>query len=139
MRENIVIIGECGEQNKAIGNALAVALEINYLDFDDYCDYINNTNKVDFIKNFGKREYNKLQKDALPHMRSFCESVIGFDGKISRLPSVYKCLCDRAYVVCIASRSCYEKYVKYADIWVDIDKNLEEKLEEIEIKLGEIQ
>lgn len=137
MKENIVIIGENPQINKEIGNKLAIALEINYLDFDDYCDYINNINREDFIKNFGKRQYNQLQKEALPHMRGFCNSVIGFDGKLSRLPSVYKCLRDRAYIICIANGD-KEKYAKYTEIWVNIAQNKEQILEEIEDKLGEL-
>lgn len=140
MKSNIVIIGENEKINKSVGNLLAVALEINFLDFDDYCDYINIVDRKQIIKQFGKRKYNEMQKDALPHMRGFCDSVIGFDGKMSRLLGVHKLLKDTAYIICLAKSDKQVKYKKYTDIWVDISTGSAEKItQEIMKKLGEIQ
>ncbi len=41
MKTNLVIIGENSQVNKSVGQVLAEMLELNYLDFDGYCDYIN--------------------------------------------------------------------------------------------------
>lgn len=138
MKSNLVIIGENENTNKSVADKIAVILELNFLDFDDYCDYINIVTRQEVIQKFGKRKYNELQKEALPHMQNFCDSVIGFDGKMSRLPSVFRLLKDSAYIVCIASNE-MKKYKKYADIWVDIqDKSQNRIVDEIVKKLGEI-
>lgn len=138
MKSNIVIIGEDSEINKSVGTQLAVLLEINYLDFNDYCDYINILSRDEIVKQYGKRKYNELQKEALPHMCGFCDSVIGFDSKMSRLPSVHKLLNDSAYIICIASEQS-EKYKKHTHIWMDLNLgSVENILDEIVKKLGEL-
>ena len=139
MKTNVVIIGENEKVNKQIGERLAVFLELHYLDFDGYCDYVNLTEKKQVIKHYGRRKYSDLQKETLPQMQDFCDSVIAFDGKISRLPSVYKLLNDTAFIICISNKD-KERYSKYTDIWVSLDKkNNKVIIDEIIIKLGEIQ
>ena len=138
MKTNIVIIGDNEKTNKAVGANLAVCLEINFLDFDGYCEYINCVNREDICRAQGKRRYNEMQKGALPHMQDFCDSVIGFDGKLSRMTSVYKMLKDTAYIICIADKG-KEKYSEYADIWIDVGKKSEKRItNEILKKLGEL-
>lgn len=139
MKNNIVVIGQDELVNKGVGNELAVRLELNFLDFDEYCEYINCVKKDEVIKQFGKRKFNELQKDSLPHMQDFCDSVIGFDGKCSRLPQVYNLLKDSAYIVCIADDS-FDKYKKYTDIWVNLGNKTIKKITNEIIKrfLGEI-
>ena len=88
MKTNLIIIGENSQINKSVGQVLAEMLELNYLDFDGYCDYINLVSRDKVIQIYGKRKYNELQKETLPQMRDFCDSVIAFDEKVSRLPSV---------------------------------------------------
>ncbi len=86
----------------------------------------------------GKRQYNEMQKKALPHMQDFCDSVIGFDGKLSRISSVFKMLKDTAYIICIADKN-KEKYAVYADIWIYRGKKSEKRItNEILKKLGEL-
>ena len=50
-----VIIGDDERINKAVGANLAVCLEINFLDFDGYCEYINCVNREDVCMTQGKR------------------------------------------------------------------------------------
>ena len=90
MITNLIIIGENSQINKSVGQVLAEMLELNYLDFDGYCDYINLVSRDKVIQIYGKRKYNELQKETLPQMRDFCDSVIAFDEKVSRLPSVIR-------------------------------------------------
>lgn len=138
MRTNLVIAGDCEKINKGVAEYLAPLLELNFLDFDGYCEYINMINREQFCEQYGKRKYNELQKDALPHMQDFCDSVIGFDKKLSNLPSIFKLLSKTSYIVCIAEASA-EKYKKYTDIWIDLKKkSIKQIANEIIKKLGEI-
>ena len=139
MKSNLIIIGDNEKLNKILGKDLADYLELNYLDFDDYCDYINLVSREEVIKKYGKQTYNELQKDALPHMQDFCDSVIAFDGKISRLPSVFKLLKDTSYIVCVCDKD-KERYAKYTDIWVKAGKKSKKAImNEIIRRLGEIE
>lgn len=71
-------------------------------------------------------------------MQDFCDSVIGFDGKLSRISSVFKMLKDTAYIICIADKN-KEKYAVYADIWIYREKKSEKRItNEILKKLGEL-
>lgn len=138
MKRNIVIVGDNELINKNVGGELAINLELNFLDFDEYCEYINCVKREQVWKEFGKRKFNELQKEALPHMQDFCDSVIGFDGKCSRIPQVYKLLGDTAYIICIADTN-KEKYQKYTDIWVNLgNKQIKNITNEIMKKLGEM-
>ena len=139
MKTNLVVIGENSQINQSVGQALAEILELNYLDFDEYCDYINLVSREKVIEMYGKRKYNELQKEALPQMRDFCDSVIAFDEKVSRLPSVYKIVKQTAFIVCIANKD-KERYAKYVDIWINLSKKSKKVLiNEIIKKLGEVQ
>lgn len=139
MKTNVVIIGENEKINKAIGENLAIFLELHFLDFDGYCDYVNLTEKKQVIKCYGKRKYSELQNETLPQMQDFCDSVIAFDGKISRLSAVYALLYNTAFIICISNKD-KKKYSKYTDIWVDLDeKDNKVILDEIIRKLGEIK
>ena len=69
MKTNLIIIGENSQINKSVGQVLAEMLELNYLDFDGYCDYINLVSRDKVIQIYGKRKYNELQKETLPQMR----------------------------------------------------------------------
>lgn len=138
MKTNLVIIGDNEQINKAVGADLAVCLEINFLDFDAYCEYIFCVNREEVCREQGKRKYNELQKNALPHMQDFCDSVIGFDGKLSRISQICKMLKDTSYIICIAGKD-KEKYSGYADIWINSDKKSIKKItNEILNKLGEL-
>ena len=139
MKTNLIILGENSQINKSVGQVLAEMLELNYLDFDGYCDYINLVSRDKVIQIYGKRKYNELQKETLPQMRDFCDSVIAFDEKVSRLPSVYNVVNKTAFIVCIANKD-KEKYAKYADIWITLNKKSKKVLiNEIIRKLGDVQ
>lgn len=138
MKENLVVIGENGALNKNLGEQLSITLELNYLDFNDYCEYVSMTTKEDIIAKSGEERFKEIQYEILPEMVDFCGSVIGFDGDIERIPYIYEVLSNTAYIICV-SDSDKKQIVGRADICIKPqNKSVEKIKEEIIQKLGEL-
>ncbi|MDE6968086.1 MAG: hypothetical protein K2P12_05435, partial [Clostridia bacterium] len=127
MKTNLVIVGENEVINKGVGEDLANILELNFLDFDGYCEYMTLKSRQEIISVFGKRKYNEVQKEYLPHMSDFCDSVIGFDGKLSSISAICKRTKDTSYIICIAERD-KTYYKKYADIWINLGSKTRKRI-----------
>lgn len=135
MKTNLVLIGENGELNKSIGEWLAPELGLNYLDFNDYCDYLAQA-ELDFDTTAEK--LNALKRKFLPSLVDFCNSVIGFDGDLKIIPAIYKILKDTSYFICLSKRKA-KNIVENADILIELkNKDIQQIKEEIIQKLGEL-
>lgn len=132
-----MIIGNNLSVSRAVGRLLSERLELNYLDFVDYCDYINMVSRRQVVAEFGAAKYTELQRECLPHMQDFCDSLIVFD-KISWARDVWQLLNNTSYIIGIGDGSGV-RYAKYVDVWVDkTEKDTSVIAEEIANKLGEI-
>lgn len=138
MKTNLVICGENEKINKGVGEKISPMLDLNFLDFDSYCEYLTMATREQIIKDYGKDKYEQIQNKHLPKTVDFCNSVIGFDANLLQLPKIYELLHKTSIIVCIANKE-KTQLKEYCDIWINLGKKtLARVASELIRKLGEM-
>lgn len=139
VRSNIAIIGTSTKLNNAIGLALSGELDMNYMDYSEYVEYLTLRIIKDIEKEYGKAQLRKLYTDKLRSIRGYHNSIFAFAGGVCSVSSDVDIISKDAYVICLApSRVCSKVTEKCLTVICTKDKKVKDIIDTVILKLGEL-
>ena len=139
MKSNLAIVGTSSKLNNECGIALAAELEINYMDYSEYIEYLT-LSKISIIEEkFGKEELRKLYSQKLSSINGYSDSIFAFAGGVCFNAADCAVIADDAYLICLSpSRVCSKVAANCLAVIDTKDKKMNTILDEIFDKLGEL-
>jgi len=103
MKSNIAITGTNTKLNKSIAIALAERLELTYMDYDQYIEYMECSTLAEIEQSQGKDILSQLQSDKLRSIVDYCNSIFAFSSKVCTKSGDVAVVATGAYVIHIAT------------------------------------
>ena len=139
MKSNIAIVGTSTKLNNQCGLSLATELEINYMDYSEYIEYLTLSTIPILEQKFGKEELRKLYSEKLASINGYSDSIFAFSGGVCLNEADCAVIADDAYLICLSpSRVCSKVAASCLAVIDTKDKSLTDIIEEILDKLGEL-
>ena len=139
MKSNIAIIGTSTKLNNSCAIDLAKELEINYMDYNEYIEYLTLGSIKEISDKYGRAGLKKLYTDKLRSIRGYSDSVFAFAGGVCSTATDVEIIGEDAYVICLSpSRVCSKVTANCMAVIDTKDKNKQQIMDTILLKLGEL-